>query len=96
MKVDLSTELDCSATKAWNEVQKSALLLHVIWPLARISTSGLPDLPGHWREGQKVQCCVYVFGQGADLLEKRGWDDRPGGVSFASYSASRSLRTAAI
>ena len=36
MKVDVSTQLDCSAVKAWNEVQKSSLLLHVIWPLARI------------------------------------------------------------
>jgi hypothetical protein len=36
MKVDVSTELNCSAIKAWNEVQKSSLLLHVIWPLARI------------------------------------------------------------
>jgi len=54
MKVDVSTELDCSAAKVWNEAQKSALLLHVIWPLARISTSG--------RERQKVQCRVYVFG----------------------------------
>jgi hypothetical protein len=62
MKVEVSTELDCSAAKVWNEVQKSALLLRVIWPLARISTSGLPDLPEHWDEGQKVQCRVYVFG----------------------------------
>src|ERR1700748_236599 len=30
MKVDVSTELDCSAAKVWNEVQKSALLLRVI------------------------------------------------------------------
>jgi hypothetical protein len=36
------------------------------------------------------------LGQGADLLEKRWWDDRPDGVSFVSYSASSSLRTAAI
>ena len=35
---------------------------HVIWPLARITTSGLPDLPEQWRQGQKVQCRVYVFG----------------------------------
>ena len=62
MKVDVCTELGCSAAKVWNEVQKSALLLHVIWPLARISTSGLPDLPERWREGQRVQCRVYVFG----------------------------------
>jgi hypothetical protein len=62
MKVDVSTELDCSAAKVWNEVQTSALLLHVIWSLARIGISALPDLPEHWGEGQKVQCRVYVFG----------------------------------
>jgi hypothetical protein len=45
MKVDVSTQLDCSVAKAWSELQKSSLLLHVIWPLARISTTGLPDLP---------------------------------------------------
>jgi hypothetical protein len=36
MKVDVSTELNCSAIRAWNEVQKSSLLQHVIWPLARL------------------------------------------------------------
>ena len=35
-------------------------------------------------------------GQGVDVLEKRGWDDLPERVMVASYSASRSLRTAAI
>ena len=35
-------------------------------------------------------------GQGADLLKKRGWDDRPDGVSFAWYPASSSLRSVAI
>jgi hypothetical protein len=62
MKVDVSTALDCSAAEAWGEVQTSALLLHVIWPLARISTSGLPDLPKQWRQGETVQCRLYVFG----------------------------------
>jgi hypothetical protein len=28
------------------------------------------------------------LGQGADLLEKRWWDDRPDGLSFVSYSAA--------
>src|SRR5262249_21897713 len=35
-------------------------------------------------------------GQGADLLEKRGWDGLPDRVTLPSYSASRSFRTAAI
>ena len=62
MKVDVSTELNCSATKAWDEVQKSALLLYVIWPLARITTTGLPDFPERWRQGLSVRCRAYVFG----------------------------------
>src|SRR5262249_28990442 len=32
-------------------------------------------------------------GQGADLLEKRGWDGLPDRVTLPSYSASRSFRT---
>jgi|SRR5208282_3753750 len=36
-----------------------------------------------------------AFGQGTDLLEKRGWDDRAGGVIEASYSSSSSFRRAA-
>jgi hypothetical protein len=35
-------------------------------------------------------------GQGADLLEKRGWEGLSERVMAASYSASRSFRTAAI
>jgi hypothetical protein len=62
MKIDVSTELNCSAAKAWDEVQKSSLLLHVIWPLARITTTGLPDFPETWRQGLTTQCRSYVFG----------------------------------
>ena len=46
--------------------------------------------------GRRQWCAARSAGQGADLLEKRGWDDRPDEVGFASYSASSSLRTAAI
>ena len=35
-------------------------------------------------------------GQGVDVLGKRGWDDLRDRVIVVSYSASRSLRTAAI
>jgi hypothetical protein len=61
MKVDVSTELSCSAVKAWDEVQKSSLLLHVIWPLARVVPTGAP-FPERWSEGLTVQCKSYVFG----------------------------------
>jgi hypothetical protein len=62
MKLDVSTELNCPAAKAWDEMQKSSLLLHVIWPLAWITTTGLPELPERWRQGLSVQCRSYVFG----------------------------------
>jgi hypothetical protein len=51
--------------------------------------------------GRQLERCTIpkdttdLVGQGT-VLEKRGGDDRPDGVSFASYAASSSLRTAAI
>jgi len=62
MKVDVSTELACSAAKAWNEVQKSSLLLRVIWPLARIEPLGGDALPERWSEGLVLGCKLFVFG----------------------------------
>jgi hypothetical protein len=62
MKVDVSTELNCSAVKAWNEVQKSALLQQVIWPLARIASVDGRSFPERWTEGLTVQCRSYLFG----------------------------------
>jgi hypothetical protein len=62
MKIDVSTPLDCSADSAWNEVQKSALLLQVIQPLATVTPIEPPDFPEHWREGMTVQCCTHLFG----------------------------------
>jgi hypothetical protein len=61
MIVDVSTTLNCSAAKAWNEVQKSTLLLHVIWPLARVASTGAP-FPERWSEGLTIQCRLFVFG----------------------------------
>ena len=61
MKVDVSTLLNCSAAKAWNEVQKSSLLLHVIWPLARVVPTGTP-FPERWSEGLTIQFKSFIFG----------------------------------
>ena len=61
MKVDVSTVLDCSAAKAWDEVQKSSLLVYVIWPLARVVPTGAP-FPERWSEGLTIQCKSFVFG----------------------------------
>src|SRR5436190_16322062 len=60
MMVDVSTVLDCSAAKAWNEVQKSSVHLHVTWPLARIVSTGAP-FPERWSEGLTIQCRLLVF-----------------------------------
>jgi hypothetical protein len=60
MIVDVSTTLDCSAAKAWNEVQKSSLHLHVVWPLARIVSTGAP-FPDRWSEGLTIQCRLFIF-----------------------------------
>ena len=60
MIADVSTVLNCSTAKAWNEVQKSSLLLHVMWPLARVVPIDGP-FPERWKDGQ-VQCKLYIFG----------------------------------
>jgi hypothetical protein len=61
MLVDVSKTLDCSATKAWNEVQKTSLHRHIIWPLARIEPVGSSPFPERWTEGLTVQCKLLVF-----------------------------------
>ena len=61
MIVDVSTVLNCSAAKAWDEVQKSSLLLYVISPLARVVPIGAP-LPERWSEGLTIRCKSLVFG----------------------------------
>ena len=62
MKVDVWTPLDCSAAKAWDEVQKSALFLHIIWPLASVTPVPGTSFPERWNEGQTIKCKVALFG----------------------------------
>ena len=61
MIAEVSTVLDCSAAKAWNEVQKSSLHRHITWPLARFVPIGAP-FPERWSEGHTIQCKLIVFG----------------------------------
>jgi hypothetical protein len=61
MIVDVSTVLDCSAEKAWNEVQKSSVLLHVNWPLARLVSLDGP-FPERWSAGLTLGCKPFAFG----------------------------------
>lgn len=60
MTVDVSTILNCSAAKAWNEVQKSSLHRHVTWPLTRIVSTGAP-FPDRWIEKSTIQCWLFLF-----------------------------------
>jgi hypothetical protein len=62
MKIDVSTILNCSAEKAWREVQNSALLLRIVEPLARIVPLRAAPLPDRWEQGRVVQCDCYLFG----------------------------------
>jgi hypothetical protein len=61
MIVDVSTILDCSAAKVWNEVQKSSLLLHVIRPLARIVSIDA-SFPQRWNGGLTTRWRTFIFG----------------------------------
>jgi hypothetical protein len=61
MIVDVSTVLDCPAAKAWNEVQKSSLLIRVTWPLVRVVPIGAP-FPERWSEGLISQLRTFIFG----------------------------------
>jgi hypothetical protein len=61
MRVDLSTELECSAAAAWAEVQTSSLLLRVIRPIVKIKAVGAP-LPIHWRAGSTIRFHCFLFG----------------------------------
>jgi hypothetical protein len=60
VKVDVSTELACSADQAWEAVRTSALFLHVIWPLATIAQAAA--LPPRWTEGETIRCRPFILG----------------------------------
>ena len=61
MRADVSTILDCPAAKAWSEVQTSALLRYVNWPLMRFVPCGAP-FPERWSGGTIIQWKVFMFG----------------------------------
>jgi len=61
-RVEVATKLACSAAKAWAEVQASALLQHVAFPMARILPADAPAFPRFWREGVTYRCNCLLFG----------------------------------
>jgi hypothetical protein len=60
MKVDVSTQLDCSAAKAWSEMQKSALLLHVIGADNHGPAAGPSRTMARGRDGAMPVLCVRI------------------------------------
>ncbi len=61
LRVRVETVLDCPADKAWLLVLKSATLVHVARPLARIVPDELP-FPGEWSDKGTYFCRSYLFG----------------------------------
>jgi hypothetical protein len=62
VKLDLATELDCSAEAAWEAVQTSALWVRIAWPLARLVPTAPAIWPERWREGLTIRGRLYILG----------------------------------
>ena len=62
MRVYVESILACSPKAAWDEVQKSALLVEVARPLVSIKPLRGEALPERWREGTTVRCRTHLFG----------------------------------
>jgi hypothetical protein len=62
MRLDISTQLGCSPAVAWNEVQTSAHLLRVTWPLVKFVPARPATFPERWSQGATIECRPYIFG----------------------------------
>jgi hypothetical protein len=62
MKVHVECVLPCPAEKAWDVVQRPALLLEVVRPLLGLAPVDAPRFPERWVEGSTVRCRSYLFG----------------------------------
>jgi hypothetical protein len=62
MRVYVESVLPCTPEQAWDEVQKSALLLEVMFPLARLVPVDPVAFPERWQQGSPVRCKTYLFG----------------------------------
>lgn len=61
MRVFVETVLDCPPELVWDEVQTSALLIEVAWPIVRFAPAGASGFPARWSEGVTL-CRPYLFG----------------------------------
>ena len=62
MRVYVESVLPCPPEKAWEEVQRPALLREVIRPLMRFVPADPPQLPERWPEGTTMRFRIYLFG----------------------------------
>jgi len=63
MKVYVESILPCGHELAWAEVQKSALLEEVAWPIVTfLAAAGGEPFPERWEQGPPVRCRCYLFG----------------------------------
>lgn len=52
MKLTITTELSCTAERAWEEVQQSRLLIHVAAPIISFRAIQSEGFPTIWQEGR--------------------------------------------
>jgi hypothetical protein len=62
VQVRLESVLPCSADTAWEEVQKTALLAEIAWPLITFGPADDGPLPERWPNGGTVAVRSYMFG----------------------------------
>jgi hypothetical protein len=62
MRVYVESVFDCPPELVWDEVQTSALLVEVIWPLVRLVPADPPQFPKRWNGSQAVRLRTYLFG----------------------------------
>ena len=61
LRMKIQTKLRCTATRAWDEVQKPRLLSHVAAPLLKFASLDAKAFPETWEEGDFF---VTMFGFG--------------------------------
>jgi hypothetical protein len=63
MRVLVKSRLPCDADHAWAEVQTSALLREICWPLIRLAPAGgASDIAERWVSGATVQLRLFLCG----------------------------------
>lgn len=62
MQLEISTYLDCSPERAWQELKKPSLLSYVAHPLIRFEPVEPSPLPKAWPGDGVIRLKVYLFG----------------------------------